>query len=321
MALESLDGLDGLLELHIITALNLTELDVLLNEAKTSVKNVSALKCVNIISPLTELSEEQPSSSSVLVRKTFSDQEELQSHLRSSLLCQPGDYPAIKVEVTDEETGEILSLDLQPRSVQEGEGEVSQLLVSRAAGPQQLRAESSVVTETGLCQSLLAGAPLLARPTSALFLSPAEKEENSTKVSALHTELAIKGSSLVVRLADPQTSLYLLSPCPYLSRPPTFLLTAALTATDLLPFPTHAADEDIEKTEDTEDTEKTEDTEDEDFDFDVKKLLGDLPHHTSYDPSVLSSRRDIRPGRAKTEKVQKPKLGGKRKMDSAKVEK
>ena len=305
-----MDGLDGLLELHIITALTLTELDALLNGAKTSVKNVAALKCVNIISPLTEQSQEQQNSSGMLVRKTFSDQEDLQSHLRSSLLCQPGDYPAIKVEVTDEETGEILSLDLQPRSVQEGEGEVSQLLVSRAAGPQQLRAESSVRTETGLCQSLLAGAPLLARPTSALFLSPAEKEENSSKVSALHTELVIRGSSLVVRLADPQTGLHLLSPCPSLSRPPTFLLTAALTATDLLPFPAP---------EGSEDTEETEDTEDEDFD--VKKLLGDLPHHSSYDPSLFSSRRDIRPGRAKAEKVQKPKLGGKRKRDSDKVEK
>ena len=83
---------------------------------------VSIFQSVNNIN---ESREEEQSSSSLVSRKMFSDQEDLQSHLRSALLCQPGDYPAIKLEVTDEETGDILALDLQPRSVHTEEDEAS----------------------------------------------------------------------------------------------------------------------------------------------------------------------------------------------------
>ena len=316
MALESMDGLEGSLELHIVTALTQNELDVLLSGAKASMKNVVGLKSVNIISPLTDQAEEERGSSSLMCRKIFSDEQDLQSHLRSALLCQPGDYPVIKLEVTDEDTGDILSLDLQPRSVHtEEEGELRELVVRRgrgAAGPRQLRVESSVTT-AGLCQSLLTGAPLLARPTDALFLSHPEKKDNAGKVSALHSELASQGRSLVVRAADPHSGLHLLIPCCHLSRPPTFLLTAALTATVLLPFPPNTLNEDGEDTEETGEIGDTEDSED----IDVKKLLGRLPHYSSYDPWRLSKRRDqIRPGRVNVE-TQKPKRNGK--MDSAKV--
>ena len=44
LALESLDGLQGCLELHIITALKLKEIEVLLSGAKAGVKNAAALK-------------------------------------------------------------------------------------------------------------------------------------------------------------------------------------------------------------------------------------------------------------------------------------
>ena len=63
LALESLDGLQGCLELHIITALKLKEIEVLLSGAKAGVKNAAALKCVNIISPLTDQTKVGPSAS------------------------------------------------------------------------------------------------------------------------------------------------------------------------------------------------------------------------------------------------------------------
>ena len=100
MALESLDGVEGCLELHIITALKLKEIEVLLSGAKAGVKNAAALKCVNIISPLTDQTEVGPGASTTgILSKIFFDEQELESLLRSALLCQPGDYPAIKLEV------------------------------------------------------------------------------------------------------------------------------------------------------------------------------------------------------------------------------
>ena len=317
VALGSLEGLEGRLELHIVTALSLTEMEGLLSGAKAAVKNVVALKCVNIISPRTDQTEEGQSGSTVMFSKMFSNDQELESHLKSALLCQPGDYPAIKVEVCDEDTGDILSLDLQPRSVHTEE-EVEEVEVSDLVkGPQQLKADTTV-SMTGLCQSLLTGAPLLARPTSAMFLSQAERQENTSKVRALHSELTSQERSLVLRSADPQCGVHLLTPCYHLSRPPTFLLTEALTATEFLPFPPPS----IEDTEDDDDTEDTEGMEDSDKEFDVKAALGRLPHYSQYDPSLLSSRRKSKSGRvrtraqAKAEKVEKAKVEGEIKMDS-----
>ena len=67
LALESLDGLQGCLELHIITALKLKEIEVLLSGAKAGVKNAAALKCANIISPLTDQTEVGPGASTKCV--------------------------------------------------------------------------------------------------------------------------------------------------------------------------------------------------------------------------------------------------------------
>lgn len=288
MALESLDGLEGCLELHIITALALKELEVLLSGAKVGLKNAAALKRVNILTPLTDNTEERQSDSSGMFTKMFSDEGELQSLLRSSLLCQPGDYPAIKLEVRDGDTGDILSLDLQPRSVHtvdDDEEEECELMMRPAggAGPHQLKSESTVNTSS-LCQSLLTGGSLLARPSAAVFLSQTEREDNTRKVSVLHSELSSQARSLVLRSADPHFPLHLLTPCSHLSRPPTFLIYEALTATDLLPFPTPVV-------EDTEDDEEEPEDRDGSDDTDVRELLGRLPHHTHYHSSVLSSRR------------------------------
>ena len=291
LALESLDGLQGCLELHIITALKLKEIEVLLSGAKAGVKNAAALKCANIISPLTDQTEVGPGASTTgILSKIFSDEQELESLLRSALLCQPGDYPAIKLEVCDGKTRDILSLDLQPRSViTEDEEEEEWELLRRppgGAGPHQVRGERTVNT-AGLCQSLLTGGSLLATPTAALFLSQTEKEDNSRKVSDLHTELTSQARSLVLRSAEPHSPLHLLTPCSHLSRPPTFLISEALTATDLLPFPPPQ----VEDTGDDEDEEMEESE-----DTNVRELLGLLPHFSHYDSSFLS--REGRQGRA-----------------------
>ena len=293
VALESLEDLEGSLELHVITGLSLTEMETLLSGAKADVKNVVALKCVNILSPRSDQAQEGEGGSTEMISKVFSDSSQLETHLRSALLCQPGDYPAIKVEVCDEDSGDVLSLDLQPTSVHTEEEEEEESELMREAGPHQLQADTTVRT-AGRCQSLLTGAPLLARPTAATFLSQAEKEENSSKVAALHSELTSQQRSLVLRSADPHSGVFLLTPCPHLSRPPTFLLTEALTATDLLPFPPPSIEE-SEDPEDVEDTEDMEEMEDSDCpDIDVKELLGRLPHYSQYAPSLLSSRREER---------------------------
>ena len=329
VALGSLDGLEGRLELHIITTLSLKEMEGLLSGAKSDVKNVGALHCVNIISPRPDQTEDQ-SDSTVLTSKIFSDELELESHLRSALLCQPGEYPTIKLEVCDEETGYILSLDLQPSSVhteqEEEVVEVSELVKGRSGGavPHLLRADTTV-SRAGLCQSLLTGTPLLARPTSATFLSQKEREENTSKVSDLHSELSSQEGSLVLRSAAHHSGLHILTPCSQLSRPPTFLLTEALTAADLLPFP-YPYIEDTEDNKDTEVTEVADDMEDSDEDFDVKEALGRLPHYSQYEPSLLSSRRATRSGQvrkraeAKAEKEEKPKVEKEIKMDLADTE-
>lgn len=59
LALGHLKGLHEKLEIHLITALSLAEIDVLLSRAKTNVVNVAGLKSVNIISPLTERPAEE----------------------------------------------------------------------------------------------------------------------------------------------------------------------------------------------------------------------------------------------------------------------
>ena len=59
VALGYLKGLHEKLEIHLITALSLTEIDVLLSRAKTNVVNLAGLKSVNIISPLTERPAEE----------------------------------------------------------------------------------------------------------------------------------------------------------------------------------------------------------------------------------------------------------------------
>ena len=54
LALGYLKGLTEQLEIHLITALSVAEVDVLLHRAKANVVNAAGLKSVNIISPLAE---------------------------------------------------------------------------------------------------------------------------------------------------------------------------------------------------------------------------------------------------------------------------
>lgn len=54
LALGYMEGLSELLELHLISALPLAEIDVLLSRAKESVTSEAGLKTVNILSPLSE---------------------------------------------------------------------------------------------------------------------------------------------------------------------------------------------------------------------------------------------------------------------------
>ena len=91
-----------------------------------------------------------------------------------------------------------------------------------------------------------------------------------------------------------------------------------MTATDLLPFPPPQ----VEDTEDDEDIEEPEDM-DESEDIDVKELLGRLSHHSYYEPSLLSSKREKKTGRVRTraqtdaEKNEQLKFDVELKMDTA----
>ena len=115
-ALANLQGLDHPLELHLVTTLSISEVDILLTRAKARVGRVTRLKPVNIISPLPE--HHRPAEtvlvSNVFTRKFFSDELDLEALLRSSLLCQPGDLPHLTLHFSDTER---LSLDLQLRCV------------------------------------------------------------------------------------------------------------------------------------------------------------------------------------------------------------
>ena len=95
LALGCKEGLEESLEVHLLTSLSVTEIDVLLSGAKSSFKSEPALKSVNLISPSLEAGDGEADSelrAALLCRKFFSDELELVSHLRAALLCQPGDF-------------------------------------------------------------------------------------------------------------------------------------------------------------------------------------------------------------------------------------
>ena len=97
LALGCKEGLEESLEVHLLTSLSVTEIDVLLSGAKSSFKNDLALKSVNLISPSPEAGDSEADSelrSALLCRKFFSDELELVGHFRAALLCQPGDLQA-----------------------------------------------------------------------------------------------------------------------------------------------------------------------------------------------------------------------------------
>ena len=115
-ALANMEGLGHPLELHLVTSLAISQIDVLLTRAKARLGRLASLKAVNVISPLPEHRQaaETLLGSNVFTRKFFTDELDLAAQLRSALRCQPGGLPHLSLHFTDTER---LDLDLQLRSV------------------------------------------------------------------------------------------------------------------------------------------------------------------------------------------------------------
>ena len=115
-ALTNVESLDHPLELHLVTTLSLTEIDFLFTRVKARLGRLASLKPVNILSPLPQhrRAAETVSGSTVFSRQFFSDELDLESLLRSALLCQPGPEPHLSLHLSETER---LSLDLQLRAV------------------------------------------------------------------------------------------------------------------------------------------------------------------------------------------------------------
>ena len=169
-ALANIEGLGHPLELHLVTTLSISEIDILLTRAKARVGRVTSLKPVNIISPLPE--HHRPAEtvlvSNVFTRKFFSDELDLEALLRSALLCQPGDLPHLTLYFSEDER---LSLDLQLRCVvrapprpktRKHKPQVSTF------GPRDLDVEGTVST-SGLCINDLCNIVMLTSSESDLF--------------------------------------------------------------------------------------------------------------------------------------------------------
>ena len=157
-ALANLEGLDHPLELHLITTLSLSVLDVLLTRAKARVGllgRVTSLRPVNILSPLPE--QRRPAETvcgdTVFNRKFFSDDLDLEDQLRSALLCQAGPEPHLTLHLSEDLR---LSLDLQLRGVVPAPPVTKKKKPKPAStfGPEELVAEGTVIT-TGLSCSVL----------------------------------------------------------------------------------------------------------------------------------------------------------------------
>ena len=273
LILGYVEGLDDPLEIHLISSLSVTEVDVLLSAAKASFKNNVPLKSVNLISPESAVmnsEEDSENRSALFLRKSFSDELELESHLRSALVRQPGDDPHVKLELGEGPEREVLSLDLHQRSVF-----TADMKVKRQTLPvdlEKVTAVSSVET-VGVCQSLLYGPPLLALPTEAVYLSSTEKEDNNCKVHSLYKALSSQASSLVVTSPD---SVFLLTPSSDLGPVPSFLWSEALTGSTLLPSPLTTRP----RSDGSKEKEKGK----------VGKLLSQLPYKEQYNPLQYSAR-------------------------------
>ena len=268
LALGYVEGLDDRLEIHLLSALSVTEVDILLVGAKAAFKNDVPLKAVNLISPRTDIEDLQDVSALFCV-KSFSHGLELESHLRSALVCQPGDNPDVTLELGEGSERETLSLDLHPRSVTTADVKAKkQIKVTETESETEYVTAASRVETAGVCQSLLSGAPLLALPTSAVFLSCTEKEDNSCKVSSLYRQLTSQANSLVLTSAE---CVYILTPCSDLGPAPSFLMTEALTAASILPFPQCSTSQDKEDTLDG-----------------MMEFVDKLPHQTEYNPLLYS---------------------------------
>ena len=127
----------------------------------------------------------------------------------------------------------------------------------------------SCVTVSGICQSLLKGAPTLAVPTKALSLSRLQKKRNQRKVRSLHKELLGERTSLMVT-CDHTDKAYILSAVvdPEAGEiSPAFLLSQAVTTNTLLPL------SQSDTSQDSQDSEEK-----------MRRLVAKLPHQDYYNP-------------------------------------
>lgn len=125
---------------------------------------------------------------------------------------------------------------------------------------------------SGVCQSLLKGAPTLAVPTRALTLSRVQKERNQRRVTKLHRELRGERTSLLARCEDTD-NLYLLSAVtdPEAGQiTPAFLLSQAVTTETLLPLPQSETSQHSQPSPRSERK--------------MRKLVANLPHQDFYNP-------------------------------------
>ena len=147
LALANLEGLDHPLELHLVTSLSISEVDILLTRAKARVGRATSLRPVNIISPLPQhrRAAETVLVSNLFSRKFFSDELDLAAQLRTTLLCQPGDLAHLTIHFSDTES---LQLDLQLRCVLQARPRPKTRKPKPAStfGPRDLDVEGTVVT-------------------------------------------------------------------------------------------------------------------------------------------------------------------------------
>ena len=115
-ALANIEDLEHPLELHLITNLSVSVIDLLFTRLKARLGRLPSLRPVNLLSPQPQQRRpaEPVSGSTLFNRKFFTDELDLDARLRAALLCQPGAEPHLILHLSQTDR---ISLDLQLRSV------------------------------------------------------------------------------------------------------------------------------------------------------------------------------------------------------------
>ena len=154
-ALANIEDLEHPLELHLITNLSVSLIDLIFTRLKARLGRLPSLRPVNILTPKPQQRrpEETVSGSTAFTRKFFTDELDLEARLRAALLCQPGASPHLTLHLSQTER---ISLDLQLRSVVPAPplpgNKKKKEKATSTFGPEDLAVEATVVTSGLYCK-------------------------------------------------------------------------------------------------------------------------------------------------------------------------